>query len=49
MIAYHICHEAVAANIIRVAWEDTKSNLADLLTKLHPKPTQDRLIGGFMY
>ena len=32
-IAYHLCREAVAAGIIRVAKEDTATNLADLLTK----------------
>ena len=32
-VAYHCVREAVAMGMIRVAWEDTKTNLADLLTK----------------
>jgi hypothetical protein len=32
-IAYHKVKEAVANGIIRVAWESSKSNLADMLTK----------------
>jgi hypothetical protein len=32
-INYHAVHEAVAANIIRVAKEDNTTNVADLLTK----------------
>ena len=32
-IAYHLVREAVAAGIARMAWEDSKSNLAGCLTK----------------
>ncbi len=32
-IAYHRVQEAVAAGTIRVAWEPTDSNIADMLTK----------------
>ncbi len=32
-IAYHRVREAVAANTIRIAWEPTHSNIADMLTK----------------
>ena len=32
-VSYHRVREAVAMGMIRVAWEDTKTNLADLLTK----------------
>jgi hypothetical protein len=32
-INYHRVREAVAADIIRLAWEDTKTNIADFLTK----------------
>ena len=32
-IAYHRVREAVAAGTIRIAWEDTNTNLAELLTK----------------
>ena len=33
-INYHRCREAIAAGHIRVAWIDTKYNLADALTKV---------------
>ena len=35
-IAYHRCREAVAAGTVRVAKEGTKTNLADLFTKILP-------------
>ncbi|MGH7955275.1 MAG: Ty1/Copia family ribonuclease HI, partial [Gloeomargaritales cyanobacterium] len=37
-IAYHRVREAVAANMLRIAKEDTSTNLADLLTKSLPGP-----------
>jgi hypothetical protein len=33
-IAYHKVREAQAAEVVRIAWEDTTTNLADLFTKL---------------
>jgi len=33
-ICYHLVREAAAAQILRVAWEDGKTMLADVLTKL---------------
>ena len=35
-INYHICRESVAAGIMRVAKEDTNTNLADAFTKILP-------------
>jgi hypothetical protein len=32
-IAYHRVREAVAAGTVRIAWEDSDTNLADMLTK----------------
>lgn len=32
-IAYHRVREAVASSTVRIAWEDGKTNLADILTK----------------
>ena len=32
-IVYHLCWDAVAAGIVRVAKEDTATNLVDLLRK----------------
>ena len=37
-IAYHRTREAIAAGIVRIAWENGDTNLADLLTKLMPRP-----------
>ena len=34
--AYHCTHGAQAVNIVHIAWEKSKLNLADLLTKLLP-------------
>ena len=48
-IAYHKIREAVAAQIVRVAYIPTKDNLADILTK--PLSPQDyyRLLNGYMF
>ena len=43
-IAYHRTREAIAANIIRIAWEDGRFNLADVLTKLLPGPKLRELV-----
>jgi hypothetical protein len=48
-IAYHRTREAVAAGTIRVAKEDGKTNLADVLTKPLPQATKDFLCDRFMY
>jgi hypothetical protein len=48
-IAYHRSREAVAAGVIRVAKEDTKTNLSDLFTKLMSAPTRLGLIDMWMY
>ena len=48
-IAYHRTREAVAAGTIRVAKEDGKTNLADVLTKHLPQVTRDYLCDKFMY
>jgi hypothetical protein len=48
-ICYHRVLEAVAAHTICVAWEDTHTNLSDLLTKCLPKVVRDRLMDYFMY
>ena len=47
-IAYHRTREAIAAKIIRVAWEDGNKNLADVLTKLMPGPKLRSLIGRIL-
>jgi hypothetical protein len=48
-VAYHRCREAVASGTIRVAKEDTKTNLADLMTKTMSRPERERLMDKFMY
>ena len=48
-IAYHRTREAVAAGTIRVAKEDGKTNLADILTKPLPQVTRELLCDKFMY
>jgi hypothetical protein len=48
-IAYHKIREAVAAQIVRVAYVPSKDNLADILTK--PLSPQDfyRLLNGYLF
>ena len=48
-IAYHRCREAVAAKIIQVAKEGTKSNLADLFTKVMSSICRNFLLEKFTY
>ncbi|KAI2492736.1 Reverse transcriptase (RNA-dependent DNA polymerase) [Fragilaria crotonensis] len=48
-IAYHRSREAVAAGTIRVAKEDGKTNLADVLTKPLAQVTKEFLCDRFMY
>ena len=48
-ISYHFCREAVTAGIVQIAKEDTRTNLADLFTKVMSKPRRDALIERFMY
>ncbi len=48
-LAHHRTQEAIAAGSIRVAKEDGKTNLADLLTKTLPQATRDYLCNKFMY
>lgn len=48
-INYHVVREAAAAGILRVGKEDTKTNLADALTKLLPYSRKMDLLGGLLY
>jgi hypothetical protein len=43
-IAYHRVREAEAAEVVRIAWEDTKTNLADIFTKILDGPKLQYLI-----
>ena len=48
-IAYHYCRQAVAAGIVRIAKESSKTNLADLFTKVLPRATREFLLDLFTY
>ena len=43
-ICYHKVRECVASGWLRVGWIDSKSNLADLFTKVLPAFTRNNLI-----
>ena len=49
VIAYHLCRVAVVAGTVRVAKEDTATNLADLLAKAMSKERREDLTFKFMY
>ena len=48
-INYHAVREAVAAGIMRVAKEDTKTNLADLFTKILQRLRREYLLSHLVY
>jgi outer membrane protein assembly factor BamA len=41
-IAYHYVRERAAADMIRVSYEPTDSNIADMLTKIQPGPVRKK-------
>ena len=48
-VAYHACREAVASGMVRIAKEDTLTNLADLFTKTMARFKREGLLDMFMY
>ena len=48
-IAYHFVRENVAAKVIRVAYEESGQNKADVLTKLQTGPERQRLMKTILY
>jgi hypothetical protein len=48
-INYHAVRESVAANILRVAKEDSETNLADVLTKPLTEERHMKLLKGLLY
>jgi hypothetical protein len=48
-ISYHSAREAVASGIVRIAKEDTLTNLSDVFTKMMNKPKREGLFDKFMY
>jgi hypothetical protein len=48
-ISYHAAREAVAAKVVRITKEDTKTNLSDLFTKMLGRVKRNELLDAFMY
>ena len=48
-MSHHFCREMIAAEIIRIAKEDTTKNFADLFTQVLTKHKRDELLDKFMY
>ena len=48
-IAYHYVRSKCAADIIRVAYENTKTNLSDMLTKAQSGPVRKELASKVMF
>ena len=48
-IAYHMSRESVTSGASRIAKEDTETNLADLFTKVLPRPRRKLLLNKFTY
>ena len=48
-IAYYMSIESVASGASRIVKEDTETNLADLFTKVLPRPRRELLLNKFKY
>ena len=48
-IAYHYCRSKAAADVIRISYENTKSNLSDMLTKTQSGPIRKELASKVMF
>ncbi len=48
-ISYYFCREAISAGMIRIAKEDTISNLEEIFTKIMSRHRRDKLLDHFMY
>ena len=48
-VCYHRVRESFARKIIRIAKEDTETNLADLFTKILPTARRRKLLGCILY
>ena len=48
-IAYHYVRSKCATDLIRITWEGTKTNVADMLTKIHSGPERKRIADMVMY
>ena len=47
-ICYHKVRECVASGWLRVGWIESKSNLADLFTKVLPAVTRNSLVSKIL-
>ena len=48
-IAYHYVRERVAAGVANITYENTDTNLADMLTKIQSGPVRQRLVSKVLY
>ena len=48
-IAYHMSRESVAIGASQLAKEDTETKLADLFTRVFPRPRKELLLNKFTY
>ena len=48
-IAYNYVRERAAMGVIVVSYENTETNLADMLTKIQPGPTRQKLVSQVLY
>ena len=48
-IAYHYVRERIAAGVANVTYENTETNLADMLTKIQNGPVRQRLVSKVLY
>jgi len=48
-VSYHACRQAVASGMVRIAKEDTLTNLADLFTKVLGRVKREQILDMFMY
>ena len=48
-INHHMRRVSVASGASRIAKEDTETNLADLFTKIFPRPRRELLLNNFKY
>lgn len=48
-IAFHFVRENVAAGIVRIAFEPSGSNRADMLTKVQSGPERQRIAATVLY
>jgi len=48
-VAYNYVRSMSAADVLRIAWEGTKTNVSDILTKVHTGPERERLANLVMF